>query len=391
MFSHRAVDARPATRGRARRRRGGAARPAASAGAAARAAPAHVGGSGAGARRGRPARACAPGSASSRARNPMLVAGADRRRRPAPHREPRRPPAPRLPRHRPGPGQEQRVPTASLDGVIDRALAEDAGRGDPTTDATVPAELDGDRRRRRPRAGSRLRPRGRARGGAAARPGRRDGGARRRRRRASTEAPRTVARIEGSARALLTAERTALNLLQRLSGIATATRRYVTRSRAPAPRSSTRARPRPGLRRLDKLAVACGGGTNHRAGSRRRDPDQGQPRRGRRRRRPRPSAPRAPPIRTCTCRPRPTRSTSSTKPSPRAPTASCSTTCASADLRAGGRAARPAAIRLEASGGITLETVRAIAETGVDAISIGALTHSVRALDISLEVHPCPR
>ena len=54
-------------------------------------------------------------------------------------------------------------------------------------------------------------------------------------------------------------------------------------------------------------------------------------------------------------------------------------------------AARPAAIRLEASGGITLETVRAIAETGVDAISVGALTHSVRALDISLEVHPCPR
>ena len=61
-----------------------------------------------------------------------------------------------------------------------------------------------------------------------------------------------------------------------------------------------------------------------------------------------------------------------------------------ADLRtAVGRAA--GRIRLEASGGITLDTVRAIAETGVDAISIGALTHSVRALDISLEVHPCPR
>jgi nicotinate-nucleotide pyrophosphorylase (carboxylating) len=50
--------------------------------------------------------------------------------------------------------------------------------------------------------------------------------------------------------------------------------------------------------------------------------------------------------------------------------------------RAGGRA------RLEASGGVTLDTVRAVAETGVDAISIGALTHSVTALDISLEVHP---
>jgi nicotinate-nucleotide pyrophosphorylase (carboxylating) len=44
--------------------------------------------------------------------------------------------------------------------------------------------------------------------------------------------------------------------------------------------------------------------------------------------------------------------------------------------------------RLEASGGITLETIRAVAETGVDAISVGALTHSVRALDIALEVAP---
>jgi nicotinate-nucleotide pyrophosphorylase (carboxylating) len=44
--------------------------------------------------------------------------------------------------------------------------------------------------------------------------------------------------------------------------------------------------------------------------------------------------------------------------------------------------------RLEASGGITLDTVRAVAETGVDAISVGALTHSVTALDVSLEVHP---
>ena len=50
--------------------------------------------------------------------------------------------------------------------------------------------------------------------------------------------------------------------------------------------------------------------------------------------------------------------------------------------RCGGRA------RLEASGGITLATIRSIAETGVDAISVGALTHSVRALDIALEVAP---
>jgi nicotinate-nucleotide pyrophosphorylase (carboxylating) len=44
--------------------------------------------------------------------------------------------------------------------------------------------------------------------------------------------------------------------------------------------------------------------------------------------------------------------------------------------------------RLEASGGITIETIREVAETGVDAISVGALTHSVRALDIAMEVTP---
>ena len=52
----------------------------------------------------------------------------------------------------------------------------------------------------------------------------------------------------------------------------------------------------------------------------------------------------------------------------------------------GGRARRPAAPKLEASGGVTLDTVRAIAETGVDFISVGALTHSARSLDVSLEV-----
>jgi len=52
---------------------------------------------------------------------------------------------------------------------------------------------------------------------------------------------------------------------------------------------------------------------------------------------------------------------------------------------AGGRA------RLEASGGVTLENVRAVAETGVDEISVGALTHSARSLDVSLELDATPR
>ena len=147
-----------------------------------------------------------------------------------------------------------------------------AGRGrraaaTSTTDATVPAALVRDRRRGRPRAGRRLRPRARARGVAAARPatprwrccvGRR----RRRRRRRRT----TVARIEATARALLTAERTALNLLQRMSGIATATRAYVAavarhRRRDPG-HAQDRARP---ARAWTSSPSRCGGGTNHRA------------------------------------------------------------------------------------------------------------------------------
>src|SRR6266581_5604360 len=78
--------------------------------------------------------------------------------------------------------------------------------------------------------------------------------------------PGPVARLEGSARAILTGERTALNLLGRLSGIATLTRRYVdavagTRAVILDTRKTT-----PGLRALEKLAVRAGGGTNHRFG-----------------------------------------------------------------------------------------------------------------------------
>ena len=159
--------------------------------------------------------------------NPMLVAGADRRRRPAPHREPRGAPAQRLPRHRPGPGQEQRMSTASLDGVIDRALEEDAGRGDPTTAATVPAELMAvaDVVVREPGVvcGLEIAPRG----GAAARPATPRWRCWSPTAAPSRRRPRRSPGSRASARALLTAERTALNVLQRMSGIATATRGYV--------------------------------------------------------------------------------------------------------------------------------------------------------------------
>src|SRR5437763_9919579 len=78
-----------------------------------------------------------------------------------------------------------------------------------------------------------------------------------------------VLRIEGHARALLAAERTALNFLQRLSGVATLTARYVREIEgigAPPPRILDTRKTTPGLRALEKAAVAAGGGVNHRAG-----------------------------------------------------------------------------------------------------------------------------
>ena len=75
-----------------------------------------------------------------------------------------------------------------------------------------------------------------------------------------------IAVIEGPARSLLTAERTMLNVLQRMSGIATETRRYVDRVAGTKARIIDTRKTAPGLRVLDKYAVTCGGGFNHRAG-----------------------------------------------------------------------------------------------------------------------------
>ena len=150
--------------------------------------------------------------------------------------------------------------------LIDRALAEDVGDGDATTEATVDAsararavitqKADGVisglavaeavfRRLDPDAAIERLGPEGEWR-----------------------EAPAPVLSVEGSARALLTAERTALNFLGRLSGIATATAKVVRAVEAAGGNAKildTR-KTTPGLRRLEKRAVADGGGVNHRAG-----------------------------------------------------------------------------------------------------------------------------
>ncbi len=198
-------------------------------------------------------------------------------------------------------------------------------------------------------------------------------------------APGTVvATVEGSVRTILTGERTALNLLQRASGIATVTARYVEAVAGTRAAIYDTRKTAPGLRGLDKYAVTCGGGKNHRQGLfdmfliKNNHIDRAG------------SIARAVELARATGRPEPVmvevRDLGELRQALDAgadlvlldnmPPA----TMAEAVRVTAGR------VPLEASGGVTLESVRAIAETGVDRISVGALTHSVRALDISLRI-----
>jgi len=192
-----------------------------------------------------------------------------------------------------------------------------------------------------------------------------------------------LADLFGSARALLTGERTALNFLNRMSGIATLTREFVARvSHTRVVILDTR-KTAPGLRVLDKLAVARGGGQNHRfglfdlilikdnhidfAGSieaaverARKSPNRLEIE-----------------VEARTLRDVQTALGLGIKRI-LLDNMTLDMLRAAVELNSG-RA------RLEASGNVTLENVRAIAETGVDCISIGALTHSAKSFDASLE------
>jgi nicotinate-nucleotide pyrophosphorylase (carboxylating) len=192
-----------------------------------------------------------------------------------------------------------------------------------------------------------------------------------------------VARVTGPERAILTGERTALNFLARLSGIATLTRRYVdavagTRAAILDTRKTT-----PGLRALEKHAVVTGGGRNHRFGL-----DDGVLVKDNHLRAAGSVATAVERLRSAT--PLPVEVECDTLEQ----VSDALTAQADAilldnmsldELRAAVELARVRA-RLEASGGVTLDNVRAIAETGVDEISVGALTHSARSLDVSLEL-----
>ncbi len=195
-------------------------------------------------------------------------------------------------------------------------------------------------------------------------------------------------RVEGSARAILTAERVALNFVQRLSGVATATARYVKAVEGTSARILDTRKTTPGWRRFEKYAVSCGGGQNHRIGLYDmvliKDNHLAALRN---------EAPNA---------------VAAAVKRARAQYPSLKVEVEADNLEQVRQAAdagadiilldnmstvelRKAVVILagraktEASGGVSLETVRAIAETGVDYISAGAITHSARAVDIGLD------
>ncbi len=194
-----------------------------------------------------------------------------------------------------------------------------------------------------------------------------------------------IADVEGPARGVLTGERLALNLIGRLSGIATLTRRYVDAVEGTGATILDTRKTTPGLRALEKHAVATGGATNHRFGL-----DDGVLVKDNHLRLTGGIAPAIAALGAATDLPVEVEA-ESVEQVREAVEAGADTilldNMSTDELReavalVAGRA------KLEASGGVNLETVRAIAETGVDFISVGALTHSVRSLDVSLEVLP---
>ena len=272
------------------------------------------------------------------------------------------------------------VATDTLERAVWAALAEDVGEGDVTTAATVDADAWG-------RATLLLREPGVVCGLRAGetvfraldedidfRPVGDEG---------SPVEAGPVARVSGSLQAILTGERTALNFLGRLSGIATLTRRYVDAVEGTGVAILDTRKTTPGLRALEKYAVLTGGGRNHRFGL-----DDGVLVKDNHLSAAGSIAEAVERLRTAT---------------DLAVEVECDTLAQVEEALGAGADAilldnmsldelrRAVALvdgraRLEASGGVTLETVRAIAETGVDEISIGALTHSARSLDVSLEL-----
>ncbi len=199
------------------------------------------------------------------------------------------------------------------------------------------------------------------------------------------EAGTVLVGVEADAHALLAAERTALNLLGRLCGIATLTRDYVSAVAGTGARIADTRKTTPGLRALEKHAVVCGGGVNHRFGL-----DDAILIKdnhvalaggvGEAVRRARASVGHLMKVEVEIDR------LDQLDPAlAEGPDVIMLDNFSLEDMRAA--VTRVAGrVTLEASGGVNLRTVRAIAGTGVDVISVGALTHSVSSLDVGLDI-----
>jgi nicotinate-nucleotide pyrophosphorylase (carboxylating) len=193
-----------------------------------------------------------------------------------------------------------------------------------------------------------------------------------------------LAQVRGNARAILTAERTALNLLGRLCGVATLTQDYVDAIGGTHAKITDTRKTTPGLRALEKYAVRCGGGVNHRFGL-----DDAILIKDNH-------------VAACGSVGEAVRRAKAfaghlvkvevevdslvqlQEALAHDPDVIMLDNFTVADLREAVRLV-DGRVTLEASGGVTLETVRDIAETGVDVISVGALTHSAKVLDIGLD------
>lgn len=199
----------------------------------------------------------------------------------------------------------------------------------------------------------------------------------------------TVMRIAGSARSILTAERTALNFLQRLSGVATLTHVYADAVDGTGARVIDTRKTTPGMRLLEKAAVVAGGGANHRVGlyDMVMIKDNHIAAAGG-------IAAAVEAVRARNDRGLRVEVETTTLDEVRQALAAGADRIMFDNMDpalmrqavALVAAAGPARPETEASGGITLETIRAFAETGVDFISVGALTHSAPALDLSLQL-----
>jgi nicotinate-nucleotide pyrophosphorylase (carboxylating) len=204
-----------------------------------------------------------------------------------------------------------------------------------------------------------------------------------------------VAELSGSARALLTAERTALNFLGRMSGIATLTRQFVDKIEGTRAKIRDTRKTAPGLRATDKIAVRRGGGQNHRQGlydmiliKDNHIDYAGSLTQAVNKARARPAQPEISAQLEIEVECRSLENV--------AEAVALGVTRILLDnmtVKMMKEAVQLTAGRaeLEASGNVTLETVRPIAETGVDFISVGELTHSPKAFDLSLRVEKSRR